>query len=47
MPWILLWSYVAHPAISNKYLERWIIETAEIRDFWNLKQKQLTPIKSQ
>lgn len=47
MPWVLLKSYLAHPIISNKYLEHWIMETAEIREFWNLKQKQLTPIKSQ
>ena len=45
MPVVLLESYLAHPVISNKHLQSWITETAEIREFWNLKQKQLTPIK--
>lgn len=46
-PWVFLESYLAHPVISNKHLEPWIMETAEIREFWNLQQKQLTPIKSE
>lgn len=47
MPWVLVELCLSHYIISKKYLLQGVMEAAEMSKFRNLKQKQLTSIKSQ